>query len=164
MVRQVNKEYTAKDERMEAYQKVAQSRMTEFEEISLNKIPREQNTEADKLALAASGWPDAQTVTKIEEILQPSTSEKGQPRTVMQVESIPNDWQGWIMNYLEYRIQPGNPTEARKLRMKAGRYIMIEGELFRRSFSGPHLRCLGSNQAQLVLKEIHEGSCGYHAG
>lgn len=120
VVGQVNEEYTTKDGRMGAYHPPAQSRMLEFENISLLKIPLKQNAQADKLALAASGWPDSLPVSNIEKISQPSTSRRAQQRTMMQVEAIPNDLRGHIINYLKYEIQPEDPIEATSYRKRGG--------------------------------------------
>ncbi|RVW75836.1 hypothetical protein CK203_055080 [Vitis vinifera] len=38
------------------------------------------------------------------------------------------------------------------------------GHLYKRSFTGPYLRCLGHSEAQYVLAELHEGICGNHTG
>ncbi|XP_038715980.1 uncharacterized protein LOC120009442 [Tripterygium wilfordii] len=55
--------------------------------------------------------------------------------------------------------------EARGLNMvKAARYTLIDGELYRRSFTLPYLRCLAPREADYVLREVHEGICGSHIG
>ena len=36
--------------------------------------------------------------------------------------------------------------------------------LYKRDFSQPYLRCLASDEANYVLREIHEGACGNHLG
>ncbi|GJY15508.1 reverse transcriptase domain-containing protein [Tanacetum coccineum] len=41
---------------------------------------------------------------------------------------------------------------------------MINGTLYKKSFLGPWLRCVGPLQANYVLREIHEGSCSMHSG
>ncbi|RVX08735.1 hypothetical protein CK203_010849 [Vitis vinifera] len=41
---------------------------------------------------------------------------------------------------------------------------LIGGHLYKRSFTGPYLRCLGHTEAQYVLAELHEGICGNHTG
>lgn len=159
-----NERYAAKDERMSKYRTLVRDMMREFEQVSLVKVPREENSRADELAKAVSGCVEAATITKIEVLHGPSIEDSAPHHKIMMVEAIPNDWRGKIINYLEFRIQPDNPIEARKLRMRATRYLMIEDELFRQSFSGPLLRCLGPAQAKLVLIKIHEGSCGAHVG
>ncbi|GJS36310.1 reverse transcriptase domain-containing protein [Tanacetum coccineum] len=54
--------------------------------------------------------------------------------------------------------------KARAVRRKAARYAMINGTLYKKSFLGPWLRCVGPLQANYVLREIHEGSCSMHSG
>ncbi|RVW92740.1 Pro-Pol polyprotein [Vitis vinifera] len=38
------------------------------------------------------------------------------------------------------------------------------GHLYKRSFTGPYLRCLSHSEAQYVLAELHEGVCENHSG
>ncbi|RVW62879.1 Gag-Pol polyprotein [Vitis vinifera] len=38
------------------------------------------------------------------------------------------------------------------------------GHLYKRSFTGPYLRCLNHSEALYVLAELHEGVCGNHSG
>ncbi|XP_024195734.1 uncharacterized protein LOC112198869 [Rosa chinensis] len=159
-----NDDYAAKDRRMSSYQDLVRDLMRGFEQLSLVKVPREKNSRADELAKAASGCTEVINIVKIEVLEGPSIEGNKPQRQVMAVDSVPNDWRGQIVNYLEFGIQPDDPIEARKLRMKAVRYLVVEDELFKRSFSEPHLRCLGPSQARLVLKEIHEGSCRAHLG
>nr|GEX16839.1 hypothetical protein [Tanacetum cinerariifolium] len=58
---------------------------------------------------------------------------------------------------------PSDRKEARKLRIKARQYELLEGVLYRRSFLTPWLRCVRPLQADYVIREIHEGSCSMHA-
>nr|GEY32452.1 reverse transcriptase domain-containing protein [Tanacetum cinerariifolium] len=61
-------------------------------------------------------------------------------------------------------ILPGDEKEARKLRLKARQYELMEGIIYKRSFLTPRLRCVRPLQTEYVMKEIHEGSCSMHAG
>nr|GEZ38914.1 reverse transcriptase domain-containing protein [Tanacetum cinerariifolium] len=61
-------------------------------------------------------------------------------------------------------ILPGDEKEARKIRLKARQYELMERVLYKRSFLTPWLRCVGPLQANYVMREIHEGSCSMHAG
>lgn len=40
---------------------------------------------------------------------------------------------------------------------------MVNGQLYKCSYSGPLLRCVHSKEALRVLAEIHEGHCGNHS-
>nr|GEV99869.1 reverse transcriptase domain-containing protein [Tanacetum cinerariifolium] len=73
-------------------------------------------------------------------------------------------WMTQIVDYLKEGVLPRGNKEARKLRLKARQYELMEGVLYRRSFLTPWLRCVGPLQADYVIREIHEGSCSMHAG
>ena len=54
VINQLKGEYAARDERMAAYMKTANSLLTKFDHHELNQITRDQNTHADALACLAS--------------------------------------------------------------------------------------------------------------
>nr|GEW10976.1 hypothetical protein [Tanacetum cinerariifolium] len=72
-------------------------------------------------------------------------------------------WMTQIADYLKEGVLLGDNKEARKLRLKARQYELLEGVLYRRSFLTPWLRCVGPLHADYVMREIHEGSCSMHA-
>uniref|UniRef100_A0A2N9IP78 Integrase catalytic domain-containing protein n=1 Tax=Fagus sylvatica TaxID=28930 RepID=A0A2N9IP78_FAGSY len=59
---------------------------------------------------------------------------------------------------------PDNRHEARRLKVRASRFLMLQGTLYKRGFSLPYLRCLAPDEANYVMREIHEGVCGDHSG
>ncbi|GKB65816.1 hypothetical protein Tco_0927228 [Tanacetum coccineum] len=59
---------------------------------------------------------------------------------------------------------PAETEKARAIRLKSGRYDVVNDILYKKSYLGPWLRCVGPLQANYVLREIHEGSCSMHAG
>ena len=67
-----------------------------------------------------------------------------------------------IWDYLVDRILPSDPKEASKLRMRSARFTIHRGTLYKRGFSTPILKCVGKEDANYVLKEVHEGICGNH--
>ncbi|XP_073129366.1 uncharacterized protein [Henckelia pumila] len=69
---------------------------------------------------------------------------------------------GEIIDYLMRGNLPANQVEARKLRVRAARFTIIDGELYKRGFSSPYLKCLTPAKGNYVLREIHEGICGNH--
>ncbi|GJR04890.1 reverse transcriptase domain-containing protein [Tanacetum coccineum] len=68
-----------------------------------------------------------------------------------------------IYEYLTEEILLEEKRKARAIRHKAGRYVMTNGILYKRSFLGLWLGCVGPLQANYILREIHEGSCNMHA-
>ena len=59
---------------------------------------------------------------------------------------------------------PNDAIEERKLAVRALRYSLIDGILYKRSYVVPYLRCLRPDEARLALEEVHEGICGQHLG
>ena len=59
---------------------------------------------------------------------------------------------------------PEERDKARKLRVSSARYVFMDEVLYRRGFSQLYLRCLAPNEANYVLREIHEGAYGNHSG
>ena len=54
MINQLKGEYVARNDRMEAYMKTANSLLAKFDHHELNQITRDQNTHADALACLSS--------------------------------------------------------------------------------------------------------------
>ena len=69
-----------------------------------------------------------------------------------------------IVSYLKNGKLPKRKDEARKLRVKAARYVLMDEVLYKRGFSQPYLRRLSPDEANYVLREVHEGACGNHLG
>ncbi|GKB97669.1 reverse transcriptase domain-containing protein [Tanacetum coccineum] len=80
------------------------------------------------------------------------------------VEEEGRTWMTPIYKYLTEEILPKEKRKARAIHRKASRYVVTNGILYKRSFLGPWLRCVGPLQAKYVLREIHERSCSMHAG
>lgn len=74
-----------------------------------------------------------------------------------------NSWTQVYKEYLQHGLQPNNNNEARMLRMKSSRRTMIDGILSKKSTTGSLQRCLKREEADKVLKDVHEGDCGNHA-
>ncbi|GFZ19761.1 hypothetical protein Acr_28g0004660 [Actinidia rufa] len=73
-------------------------------------------------------------------------------------------WMDEIIACLQGGILPTNKLQARRLQYRSAWFCLFQGRLYKRSFSGPLLKCLRPEEAEYVLKEIHEGICGNHSG
>ena len=69
-----------------------------------------------------------------------------------------------IVGNLKEGKLPQGRDEARKLRIKSAKYILMDEVLYKRGFSQPYLRCLVPDEANYVLREVHEGACDNHSG
>ena len=68
-----------------------------------------------------------------------------------------------IISYLKDGQLPEEKDEAWKLRVRSARYVLMDKVLYKRGFSQPYLRCLVPDEANYVLREVHEGVCGNHS-
>ncbi|GJS27550.1 reverse transcriptase domain-containing protein [Tanacetum coccineum] len=75
-----------------------------------------------------------------------------------------NTWMTPIYEYLTEETLLVEVNKARAVWRNSHRFAVINGVLYKKSFLGPWLRCVGPLQANYVLREIHEGSCSMHAG
>jgi hypothetical protein len=71
-----------------------------------------------------------------------------------------SDWRQEIFSYLQDIILPSEKKYAMRLKMKAGRFMILNGFLYRRRFTLPLLKCIFTEERNYVLREIHEGICG----
>jgi hypothetical protein len=58
---------------------------------------------------------------------------------------------------------PQDEAKARRLQHRALAYTIINSELYKRSMSGIFQKCIEPEEGLDLLKEIHQGECGYHA-
>ena len=78
---------------------------------------------------------------------------------------VPKDsWMYPIIDYLKDSKLLEDRNQARKLRLKAAWYMLLEGALFKKSLSILLLSCVMKEESQIVLKTIHSGICGNHSG
>ncbi|XP_076891437.1 uncharacterized protein LOC143542837 [Bidens hawaiensis] len=130
-----------------------------FKEAKVVHIPRGQNKKADALSkLASIAFDHIAKDVQVETIKQPSISEK----IVGSVETSRYGWMTPILQYLQGGIVPEDKQEAQILRIKALQYEMINAALYRKSYLGPSLKYIDYEEAEYIIREIHEGKCGMH--
>ena len=59
---------------------------------------------------------------------------------------------------------PSDRNEASKLRARSTRFALLRWTLYKLGFSTLLLKCIGKEDANYVLREVHEGVCGNHIG
>ena len=77
---------------------------------------------------------------------------------------IAPSWMDTIWEYLLNGILPIDPKEASKLRARSSRFALLRGTLYKRGFFAPLLKCIGKEDANYILREVHKGICGNHIG
>ena len=157
---QINGDYECNNERMKRYLEELKYRIGDLE-VKFNQIPREENECADHLAKAAS----AEFILVPKQVLSfVQISSLIDDGTNVQVVDAQYNWTTPLVSYLRTGVLPDRKYAARKLKVQASRFVLIKDVLYKRGFSRPYLRCLGHEEADYVIREIHEGICGNHSG
>ncbi|XP_071739243.1 uncharacterized protein [Rutidosis leptorrhynchoides] len=135
---QFNEIFEAHDESMQKYLKLVQELAVDFDlfQITQKEI-----------------WVEEVKVKSIEE-----------DSVSAAVEEEEQSWMTPIIEFLTKGTLPIDSSEARKIKMKAPMYLLENGILYRKSFLGPHLRCLNPTQTESIIREVHEGMCALHLG
>ena len=77
---------------------------------------------------------------------------------IMALELTADDWRKEIIDYLKDPSKEVN----RKIRFKAIKYVLLEGDLYYWTIDGVLLKCIDTEEAKMLMGEIHEGVCGSH--
>ncbi|XP_071714277.1 uncharacterized protein [Rutidosis leptorrhynchoides] len=134
----------------------------QFKGFEIEHVKRSQNKKADALSKLASI-----TFTHLAKEVLVETLEHGSIEAEEICDLYPDEEDTWmkpIKDYLAYELLPEDKGDARKIRIKAPSYKLQDGKLYRKSFLTPWLRCVGPSQATIIIQEMHEGVCGFHAG
>ena len=85
---------------------------------------------------------------------------------ILEVQQIGGEenWMTPIVLYLKDERLKEDKDEARKLRIRAAKYVIIDEVLYKRGFSQPYLRCLALDESNYVLRKVHEGAYENHSG
>ena len=116
---QVNETYDAKEERMKRYLNKVRRLIKKFSEARFVQVPREENVEADTLAKEAS----------VNELMDEFDEVQYMPSIDLpEVQQIGGDenWMTPIVGYLKEGKLPQGRDEARKLRIKSARYVLMD--------------------------------------
>ncbi len=130
----------------------------------------EDQGRSDRCSMAgltgSQGRSDRQGVTGLTDVQQETgghgTSQDSKAELIENsdicAQDIEEDWRIPLINYLK------NPSLRidRKIRRQAFKYILLDGELYRRNIDGVLLKCLDNDQSKVAMGEVHEGICGTH--
>ena len=109
--------------------------------------------------LATASQEDLGRLILVEHLLEPSVSiDNGEVSPVMSEPS----WMDPIWDYLVEGTLLSDPKEASKLRARLARFTVHRGTLYKRGFFTPILKCVGKEDTNYILREVHEGICGNH--
>ncbi|XP_022155342.1 uncharacterized protein LOC111022476 [Momordica charantia] len=113
--------------------------------------------------LAAAYETDLRRTVPVEILPEPSIEayeamdidEQGQPE---------KNWKSHLIKYLRDGILPTEKIEAQQLQRRATRYLLKDDNLYKRGYSLPLLKCITPDEADYIMREIHEGVSRSHSG
>nr|GEW38080.1 reverse transcriptase domain-containing protein [Tanacetum cinerariifolium] len=159
---QVNGIYIAKESSMVRYLEKVKNLAGTFKGFSIQQIPRGENKKEDALSkIASTSFAYLSKQVLVEELREKVIDKK---EILAVVEEEGHTWMTPFYEYLTEGVLLEEKKKARTVRCKAGRYTLISKVLYKKSFLGLWLRCVGPLQANYVQREIYEGSCSMHAG
>ena len=125
---QINGTYEAKEGRMKKYLEKVLRLVKKFKEANFIQIPREENAEVDTLVKEASA---TRVMDEFDEIQYVPSID------LPEVQQIGNEenWMTLIVSYLKDGRLPEGKDEARKLKIRAARYVFMDEVLYKRGFS-----------------------------
>ncbi|GKE87483.1 reverse transcriptase domain-containing protein, partial [Tanacetum coccineum] len=130
--------------------------------FTIKQIPRSKNKKVDALSkIASTSFAHLSKQVLVEELKEKLINET---EILVIVEEEGETWMTPIHDYITGGILPAEADRARAVKLKSQRYSVVNGILYKKSFLGPWLRCVGPHQANYVLREIHEGSYSMYAG
>ena len=136
--------------------------LKKFVRVQIRHIPRAENWRADALAkLATASQEDLNRLTPVEHLSESSVDLNKEE--ISPVMSEPS-WMDPIWDYLIEGLLLNDSNEASKLRSRSARFTIHRGTLYKRGFFTPILKCIAREDANYVLREVHEGVCGNHTG
>ena len=143
---------------MKKYLELVKDRVNNLR-VKFIQIPRKETVHAERFARAAS----AEQMVILAQVLSFVQMSSLISDTSMQKISFKNYWTTSLASYLRDRVLPDDKEAARKLKVQATRFILIKDVLYKRGFSRPCLRCFILEEADYVIREVHEGVCGNHS-
>uniref|UniRef100_A0A2N9GLW9 Uncharacterized protein n=1 Tax=Fagus sylvatica TaxID=28930 RepID=A0A2N9GLW9_FAGSY len=167
VINQLLTHYEVRNEGLVPYFRLATRLIEEFDGISLEHIPRSENKIADALANLATTL----ALSEEERVNVPVcnrwaltfTEEYTSETNAISVSVVEDeDWRQPLIDYLEHGKLPDDSRHRTEVRRRAPRFIYYKDTLYRRSFDGLFLRCLGKGETDQAMEEAHSGVCGAH--
>ena len=156
---QVNGDYKCKGKWMKTYLDQVKRRVGGLK-AKIIQIPRGENEQADCLGKAAS---TEHMITHGNVLSFVELSPLIDSDDIKEI-GFESNWTTSVASYLKNGILPNEKEAVRKLKVQATRFALIKDILYKRGFSRPYLRCLCNEEADYIMRKVHEGICGNHSG
>ncbi|XP_019178364.1 PREDICTED: uncharacterized protein LOC109173577 [Ipomoea nil] len=170
IINQVLGLYEVKKAELVPYNNYAKVLMQWLGDVTIEHVPRKENKQADALAALASTitHPAARVLVCQKWVVPPIFNEDGSVDETVELPTASvydigkDDWRQSLMDYLADGKLPEDSRKRVDIKRRAPRFIYYKETLYRRSFEGVFLRCLGEEEALQAMQEAHPGVCGAH--
>ncbi|XP_016172808.1 uncharacterized protein LOC107615223 [Arachis ipaensis] len=137
---QINRDYQTRDPLLQQYLAKVNKLKEGFERVTIKHVPRERNTRADLLSKLASTKPGHGNKSLIQEVVKsPSVSTTTNAHLTL---SNQGSWTYPILQYFLDGTLPPDPKEGKRIKREAANYTVVTGQLYKRGFSQPLLKCV----------------------
>ena len=133
----------AKEDHMAAHLAKAQITTYKLKNVVFIKAPRTHNNKTDCLAKLASAKETPKGVHI--EYLERKSIDKSEEREIAKIQ-ICKCWIDPILNFLKDGTLPEDKRTTKRIRYISNKYLIIDGNLFKREYVIPFLACLHPHQ------------------
>ncbi|XP_019171054.1 PREDICTED: uncharacterized protein LOC109166617 [Ipomoea nil] len=136
-------------------------------DVTIEHVPRKENKQAYALAALAStiAHPAARVQVCQRWVVPPIFNEDDSVDETIKLPTASvydigkDDWRQPLVDYLTDGKLPEEPRKRVDIKHRAPRFIYYKETLYRRSFEGVFLRCLGEEEVLQAMQEAHSGDC-----
>eukprot|EP01018_Ginkgo_biloba_P012948 Gb_20485 [translate_table: standard] len=138
-----------------------------FIHIQFEQVPCISNKSVDAMATIGSlleMQQDTQQCQFLVEKLMILAYDVPESEMVCDIVGPNSPWYHDIYTYLHDHILPLDLShnQRKSFIQCASHYTILENTLYRRGYNGTLLKCLNAEEANLAIKEVHDGICGAH--
>ncbi|XP_031124370.1 uncharacterized protein LOC116027084 [Ipomoea triloba] len=170
VVKQVMDLYEVRKAELVPYNNYAKILIQWLGDVTIEHVPRKENKQADALAALAStiAHPTARVQVCQKWVVPPIFNEDGSVDETVELPTASvydigqDDWRQPLIDYFTDGKLPEDPRKRVDIKRRAPRFIYYNETMYRRSFDGVWLRCLGEEEALKAMQEAHSGVCGAH--
>ncbi|XP_039034837.1 uncharacterized protein LOC120171119 [Hibiscus syriacus] len=163
VIYQLRGEWETKYPKLVEYRKLVMRLIKEFEEVTFNYLPKDENQMTDALATSAATF----KVNEHSNMMPFEIQAYGYPTHFYSIEEDDNGNLCYydILQYIRYQRYPEQATEndKRTIRRMVAGYV-LDGEIvYKKSPDQVLLRCVDVKEAKTIIEEVHEGVYGTNA-
>jgi len=162
VIHQIKGEWETRDQTLIPYQAYIKRLMEYFDGIVFHHVSREENQLADALATLSFMF-ELNQEGELPTLRMRSHKHPGYCYFIIE-EPDGKPWYFDIKRYLKNRKYPETTTKSDKqmLRRLATNFLLSGDVIYKRNHDMVLLRCVDAKEAELILREVHEGTFGTH--